>query len=202
MTPAGGLVQITRRNLRRPLTLAESLTHHENDSSWPPTYIYETVESIVLQLAGIVLRDDDLRAEGKQQEQRLMRLSAAQEVRSDADQLRQEADHQLRTDHAGAEADRSRIEERSGSALDAADETAAKRKERAAQKAATAKARLAKVEQDAQKRVEQKARDETRTAIREERAALAQRKKALDAERRVEAIDDALEESKDGRLQE
>lgn len=198
MTTAGNLVRIGRRNLRLPLTLAENLTHHERDSSWPPTFVYETVEAVALQFWGIVLGDHELRQEGKEQEQRLMTLSAAQDVRAEADRIRQEADDELEQRRAEAEQARRDIERRDASARDAIERAETERQAKAARKAADENAQSTRRAAESEDRVRRQKRAADRTRIGEEQASLAERQQALDAERRAEAVDDAFEHTKNG----
>jgi len=166
---------------------------------WAPRLGVDALEGVVKETMGSILRDDRMRAAGREVREDVERRRAAVRTDAVADALAAEADEELDARLEAVEAARRRAEEE-----------AARRKQRTAQEGA---ARVRSVRKQAERREEAVERSAEQADAAIERAARVRRLDALDgeadalsaeqaaiaAEHRADALDDEIEQSRERR---
>ncbi|MCU1428723.1 MAG: hypothetical protein JWL83_2723 [Actinomycetia bacterium] len=180
---------------RLPLRAAELVARrHDNDAPWPPSLAFESLEAQVKQVAGAVLRDDDLVREGFLIQARVAELRKAAELETVAQARRAAAAANHQTQQEKADQRRQRIEaETAARKRELERQRAAKRTEldREAQRKQTLAARETAASRKAVERQERAAartRIATeREALRKERAATTAKKRAVNTDKKIRA---------------
>lgn len=184
---------------RLPLTAAEAIFGKSEDQEWPPAIAWEKFEGSVKQVAGTVLRDDELVEEGKLIHAKAAQLAQAADLEAMAEQHRVEAESTFQARRQADEQRRRAIEDEAKHKQQQLEQAKAEKKRAAEAEARQAKAAARKAEQAAEKAV---ARDERRAktvALEAERDAVAAERKAVKAESTLLDVEETLESTRQAR---
>jgi hypothetical protein len=193
-------VRVWLRAARLPLQAVEAMTRRgDHDAEWPPTLAFESFEAQVKQVAGAVLRDDDLLEEGRLTQAKVGQLRRAAELETVAQRREATAAAKHEAEKEAADQRRRRVErvanEREQSL--AREREAEKRKvERDAQRKEAQAARTAAA---TDKEVQRQERAAARTRLDVERAALRKERTAVAAKRRAVSTDQKIRTTKAAR---
>jgi hypothetical protein len=185
-------VRTTLALARLPLTVVEAV--RGSDPEWPPAVAFDSLAADVREVAGGVLRDDEMVHAARLQRARAEELRRAAALDERAESTRERADEQLQARRERDEQQREKVrretKQRAQAATRAKRETEAEiasqaqSRKQAAQRAETATKERVEKEQRAARVARLDAEDD---ALTEERRAVAASGAALDAERELEA---------------
>jgi colicin import membrane protein len=191
------VVRTWLRTARLPLDAVESVARRgEHDVEWAPALAFDSFEASVKQIAGSILRDEELVQEGRVAQARVGQLRKAVELDALAEQRKAEADAEYQQRRAADEQRRRRVEQQA-----AAREAELEREQREKQRRLDEEQRrkreqAARVENLEEKVVEKQERAAKSTRISAEREALQHERDAVSAKKRVTNLDDKIEENK------
>lgn len=182
---------------RLPLTVAESVLRRGQDTEdWGPTLAFDAVEATVLQKVGSFLRDEDLVTQGRLAEARVTQLRRAAQLEADAEAKRAGADAEYRERVETAEERRQRVEAEASQRESAIAQEQARKKAAADRKAREQAEAARKVEAAQEKALSKQERAARKTRIEAEQRALVEERRAAVAEEAVLDLDAALETTK------
>jgi murein DD-endopeptidase MepM/ murein hydrolase activator NlpD len=176
---------------RLPLTLAEAV--RGADPEWPPAIAFDALAAEVRELAGGMLRDDELVRAGRLQRARVEELRRAADLEAAAAETREEADEELRARRERDARQRASVERQTRQRAQAARREKSEQQAGIAAEAHRRKQAVRRAETATKERVageERAARlarlDAEDQALREERRAVAASGAAVDADRELE----------------
>ena len=184
---------------RLPLTAAEAVFGKGDDQEWPPAIAWEKFEGSVKQVAGTVLRDDELVEEGRLIHAKAAQLAQAADLEAMAEQHRVEAQSTFQARRQADEQRRQEIEAEAKRKQEQLEQAKAEKKRAADAQAREAKAAARKADAETAKAV---ARDERRAktaALKAEREAVEQERKAVQAESTLLDVEETLESTRQAR---
>ena len=172
-----------------PIHLAERVRGDHDDERWPPALAVEGFQASVLQTAGSLLDDDELRVQGRLLAEKVDRLRTAAALEIEAEEKLQQADAEraLREEAATRQRDQAAAAAKEKKA--AAARRARERKRAAQDQAAQAGRAAEEARSEAEQRIEEQQRAARAKAITTERKAVAKEKAAAAAERKAAATD-------------
>lgn len=182
---------------RLPLTVAEKVVRRDPDrADWPPTLLFEGFEASVKQLAGGVLRDDELVREATVQQARLDHLRQAATLKVEAEQRRAEADEVLESRREANAERRQAVEEQADQRAEALARQQAADERKARDQLQAKQAAAAKAEQAQRKAVTTRERTARKVEVAAEQVALDETREAVEARAEVIEVDRELERTK------
>lgn len=188
------------RAVEAPLGVAARITGLESDQTGGQLLeVLEGVHAQVEEQLGQLLRDQVLVQRAGLRRTKLAEQARAAQLRTAADVERREADRQLVERRKAAEEQRDEVAERAAQRKQAAEKQKAETKRRADKKATARKAQAAKAEQRAEEVIDERAREQRRTALAREARALDTESAAVQAEKQLDALEAAIEDSKETR---
>jgi hypothetical protein len=187
------LVRNYLQAVRLPLTVAESVLKRGQDTEdWGPTMAFDALEATVLQKVGSFLKDEDLVTQGRLAEARVTQLRRAAALEAEAEAKRTEADAEYRERIETDEQRRKRIAAEADQRENAVAQEAARKKAAADAKARQQQEASRKIEAAQEKAISKQERAARRTRIEAEAEALADEQRAAAAEGAVLDLDAAL----------
>ena len=188
------------RTVRFPLDAVEAVVRRgEYDLEWPPAIAFDSFEATVKQLAGSILRDDELTRDGQVGQARVAQLRKAVELDAVAAQRKTEADAEFEQRRRADEQRRQEVQKQADQREVGLERERAEKKRRAAEDAARKRKQAAQVETIEERIVERQDRAARATRIAVEREALQHEREAVTAKARVTDLDDKLENTKAAR---
>lgn len=188
------------RAVETPLGFAARLTGRNTDQAGGQLLeILEGAEAGIEERIGRLLRDETLVQRAGMRRTKLAEQARAEQLRDAAEVERREADRRLSTQRQRAEKQRDQVAEQAERRKQQAEKDRAAAKRRADKQAAARKTQAAKAEQAAEEVIETRAREERKQALAREAQALDTASQAVDAGKRIDALDAALEASKEER---
>src|SRR3954451_15404464 len=125
------VVRAWLRGARLPLQAVEAVVHRgEHDTEWPPKLAFDSFESQVKQVAGSVLRDDDLVREGRLIQAKVEQLRKAATLETIAERREATAAAKFDARREAAEERRQRVERDAQRRTEAAERDAQQKKQR------------------------------------------------------------------------
>ena len=194
------VVRTWLRTARLPLTAVEAVVRRgEHDAEWAPAIAFDSFEATVKQIAGSILRDEELAQEGQVAQARVGRLRNAVELDAVAEQRKAQADAEFRQRRQADEQRRREVERQTAEREAALERERAEKKRRADENERRKREQAAQVETVEDKMVARQDRAARATRVAAEREALQHEREAVGAKGVVTDIDEALEESKAAR---
>lgn len=194
------VVRTWLRTARLPLKAVESVTRRgDQDVEWAPAIAFDSFEASVKQIAGSVLRDEELVQEGRLAQARVGQLRKAVELDAVAEQRKAEADAEFRQRREADEQSRQQVEQQAAKREAALEREREDKKRRAAEDERRKREQVAKVEAVEEKAVARQDRAAHSTRISAEREALQHEREAVAAKTRMSDIDKELERTKAAR---
>lgn len=181
---------------RLPLDAAESVFNKDGAEDWAPTLAFDAAEATVLQAVGSFLKDDELVTQGRLAEARVTQLRRAAELEAKAGEKRAEADAEYRERVETDQERRARIAREADQRETALAQEQARKQREADERARKQADAARKVEAAQQKAVEKSERAARRTRVAAEQEALADEKRAVQADQTVLDLDKALRTTK------
>lgn len=182
---------------RFPLTVAEKVVLRDAERvDWPPTMLFEGFEATVKQLAGGVLRDDEMVREATVQQAKLDHLRQAATLAVEAEQRRAEADEVLESRREANAERREAVEEQADKRAEALARQQAADERKAREQLQAKQAAAAKAEEAQRKAVATRERTARKVEVSAEQVALNETRQALEARADVIDVDRALERTK------
>lgn len=195
------IVRTWLRTARLPLKAVESVTRRGpgQNVGWAPAIAFDAFEASVKQIAGSVLRDEELVQEGRLAQARVGQLRKAVELDAVAEQREAEADAEFRQRREADDQRRRQVEQETAQREAVLERDRQEKKRRAAEEERRKQEQVAKVEAVEEKVVARQERAAHATRISAERDALQHEREAVAAKTRTSKIDEELERTKAAR---
>jgi hypothetical protein len=175
-------LRVSRLPLQAVATVAAG---GEHAAEWPPTLAFDAFEAQVKQVAGALLRDDELTQEGRLETAKVAQLRKAAELETVAERRAATAAAQHEAEERAARDRRRRTEREASEAEKALERERAAREREVEQEARREREQARRAEAAAQKAVERQERAAERTRVEKERAALRKERDAVAAKRQT-----------------
>lgn len=183
-----------------PIGVAARITGREADQTGGQLLeVFEGVQAQIEEQVGQLLRDQVLVQRAGLRRTKLAEQARAEQLRTAADIERHEADRRFSKQRQAAERQREEVAERAEQRKQQAEKQKAAVKRQAEKQAAARRTATAKAEQRAEEVIDERAREQRKTALSRESAALQTESMAVQAEKQLDAIDAAIEASKEDR---
>ena len=182
--------------MRVPLTTVERLSGQQKNQAWPPALLFEGFEANAKQVAGAVLRDQELVEEGRIQNVKLSELRRAAELKVKAEQTREQAEAELNQQHEAAERQREQAEQQARQREEQIEQRKREEQQRVEREAREAAEAVAKADKAREERVAATERRARLASADAETTALTKQKKAVESVEKVVQIADAVETKK------
>ncbi len=179
------------RLLRLPLDVASRVAHRDDSSPWAASVTYEAFEAKVKDVAGTLLRDEELRRESVVQGARVDQLRKSAENLAAAEAKKAVADRRLNERQEAAEEKKERAENRVQAEKTKIKQSKAQAKETTRRRTTRQKRSAARGEQSRKETVAEKATAAKAKTLDAEHDALLERSRAAEAKAGAREIADA-----------
>ena len=184
---------------RLPLSAAELVARPSRADQWPPTVAFSRFDAGVRTVAGSLLGNHDLVAEGRLKQAAADRLAEAAELRAVGEQRDRAAAEGLQQAQRAAVRQAERAEEAREQAHEQSRQDLQADRERADETVQRGAEQAARVREAGMVEVQRRGRPAKAVQLAAEGEALAEQRDAVDAKAEIHALDDALAASKAAR---